>query len=31
MALRDARYPGLDTEGGRHFIDGLLAAGVTQR
>ena len=30
-ALRDARYPGLDTEGGRHFIDGLLAAGVTQR
>jgi tetratricopeptide (TPR) repeat protein len=27
-SLREAGYPGLDTEGGRHFVDGLLKAGV---
>ncbi len=27
-SLRAAGYPGLDTEGGRHFVDGLLKAGV---
>ncbi|ABN78060.1 SARP family transcriptional regulator [Cereibacter sphaeroides] len=27
-SLRDAGYPGLDTEGGRHFLDGLVKAGV---
>lgn len=27
-SLRDAGYPGLDTEGGRHFLDGLIKAGV---
>lgn len=27
-SLREAGYPGLDTEGGRHFLDGLVKAGV---
>lgn len=27
-SLREAGYPGLDTEGGRHFLDGLIKAGV---
>jgi len=27
-ALRDAGYPGLETAGGQHFVDGLLKAGV---
>jgi tetratricopeptide (TPR) repeat protein len=27
-SLREAGYPGLDTEGGRHFVDGLVKAGV---
>ncbi|MGP3696724.1 SARP family transcriptional regulator [Rhodobacter sp. NSM] len=27
-SLREAGYPGLDTEGGRHFLDGLSKAGV---
>lgn len=27
-SLREAGYPGLDTEGGRHFVEGLLKAGV---
>ena len=27
-SLRAAGYPGLDTEGGRHFLDGLIKAGV---
>jgi tetratricopeptide (TPR) repeat protein len=27
-SLREAGYPGLDTEGGRHFVDGLMKAGV---
>jgi tetratricopeptide (TPR) repeat protein len=27
-SLHEAGYPGLDTEGGRHFLDGLLKAGV---
>lgn len=28
QSLRDARYPGLETEGGRFFVDGLLKAGA---
>lgn len=27
-SLRESGYPGLDTEGGRHFLDGLTKAGV---
>jgi tetratricopeptide (TPR) repeat protein len=27
-SLREAGYPGLETEGGRHFLDGLTRAGV---
>lgn len=27
-SLREGGYPGLDTEGGRHFLDGLIKAGV---
>ena len=27
-SLREAGYPGLETEGGRHFLDGLIKAGV---
>jgi hypothetical protein len=27
-SLRAAGYPGLDTEGGRLFVDGLIKAGV---
>ncbi|WP_011909679.1 SARP family transcriptional regulator [Cereibacter azotoformans] len=27
-SLREGGYPGLDTEGGRHFLDGLMKAGV---
>ena len=27
-SLHEAGYPGLDTEGGRHFLDGLIKAGV---
>lgn len=27
-SLRESGYPGLDTEGGRHFLDGLIKAGV---
>jgi tetratricopeptide (TPR) repeat protein len=27
-SLREAGYPGLDTEGGRRFVDGLIKAGV---
>lgn len=27
-SLRESGYPGLDTEGGRHFLDGLVKAGV---
>lgn len=29
-SLREAGYPGLDTEGGRHFLAGLIKAGVRQ-
>ncbi|WP_237072484.1 SARP family transcriptional regulator [Pseudaestuariivita rosea] len=30
-ALREAGYPGLETNGGRHFVQGLLKAGVAER
>ena len=30
QSLREAGYPGLETEGGRHFLKGLLIAGVPQ-
>ncbi|WP_343035107.1 SARP family transcriptional regulator [Parasulfitobacter algicola] len=30
-ALHEAGYPGLETNGGRHFLEGLIKAGVAQR
>lgn len=31
LSLRESGYPGLDTEGGRHFLDGLTKAGVRKQ